>query len=417
MVGLRNTEMSYNPIAGTIKIGNHNFPGIWQYILPEEFMWLKLPNESFTVCNKCHKVETQDYRSDCRCCTYFPQIPNFLLGLALKDPTSEHLVKKLIENGSALPEGSQFSPKQFYDSTKDFSDELFGRSTLITCPFMDPEEPVCGIYPYRNSICATFFCENDHGDTGAEYWDKIQALAGQIETSICQWVMDEIGLDTKSYIERMNSLSDKINELSDPSSGTWSLSTRKFLWGEWFGREYEFFEKCADLVIEQRGRIYEIACNQYPFEAFQYEHALKYWIPSTYRDKVPSLPEAQGIPVSISDLWYELQLATRQLWELPFNEGSVVLSDQVIIKKNPKDDTLSQIYKNRPYILSLLQKDGSAPNLILFLTEHETKTLRRFKTAQIISEPLFDTIEITETEPAKEFLAECMRRQILVAAE
>ena len=90
--------MSYNPIASTIKIGNHKFPGIWQYILPEEFMWLKLPNESFTVCNKCHRVETQNYRSDCRCCTYFPQIPNFLLGLALKDPTSEPLVKKVIEN-------------------------------------------------------------------------------------------------------------------------------------------------------------------------------------------------------------------------------------------------------------------------------------------------------------------------------
>ena len=409
--------MSYNPIASTIKIGNHEFPGIWQYILPEEFMWLKLPNERFTVCNKCHRENTHNYRADCRCCTYFPQIPNFLVGLALGDRNSEPFVKKLIENGSALPEGSQFSPKQFYDSTKEFTDELFGRSTLLTCPFMDPEEPVCGIYPYRNSLCATFFCETDHGDKGVEYWDKLQALVGQIETSICQWVMDEIGLDAKSYIERMNSLSDKIGELSDPSSGTWSLSIRKFLWGEWFGRECEFFEKCADLVIERRVWIYEIACNRSPLEAFQYEHALKQWIPSAYRDKVPPLPEKQGIPVSISNLWYELQLATRQLWELPYNEGLVVLSDQVIIEKNPRDDTLSQIYENKPYILSFLQKDGSAPSRILFLTDDETKTLRLLKTARVIGEQLFDTIEITEKETAKEFLAECMRRQILVAAE
>jgi hypothetical protein len=281
---------------------------------------------------------------------------------------------------------------------------------------MDTEEPVCGIYPYRNSICATFFCENDHGDKGAAYWNKIQALVGQIETSICQWVMDEIGLDAKRYIERMNSLSDKIDTLSDPSSGTWSFSIRKFLWGEWFGQECEFFEKCADLVIEQRDRIYEIACNQYPFEAFQYEHALKYWIPSAYRDEVPPLPEKQGIPVSISDLWYALQLASRQIWELPYNEGSVVLSNQVIIEKNPRDDTLSQIYENKPYILYLLQKDGGVPNRILFLTDDETKTLRLLKTAQVIDEQLFDTIEISEKEAAKAFLAECMRRQILVAA-
>ena len=247
ITAVRHTEMSYNPLAGTIKVGNHRLPGIWQYMLPEDFMWLKLPNERFTVCSKCHRVHTHHYRADCRCCTYFPQIPNFLVGLALKDPDSEYLVRKLIENGSALPEGSQFSPKQFYDSAKDFTDELFGRSTLLTCPFLDPEDPVCGIYPYRNSICATFFCENDHGDKGAAYWDKVQALVGQIETSISQWLMDEIGLDAKAYLERMNSLSDRIDELSDPSSGTWSLSVREFLWGDWFGREGEFFERCADL--------------------------------------------------------------------------------------------------------------------------------------------------------------------------
>jgi len=409
--------MTYNPIAGTINICNHEFPGIWQYILPEEFMWLKLPNERFTVCNKCHRVKAHNYRADCRCCTYFPQIPNFSLGLALKDPDSKHFVKELIENGSALPEGSQFSPKQLYDSTKDFTDELFGSSTSVTCPFIEPEGPVCGIYPYRNSICATFFCENDHGDIGFEYWDKIQALVGQIETSICQWVMDEVGLNAKSYIERMNSLSDKIDELSDPASGTWSLSIRKFLWGEWFKREIEFFEKCADFVIDRRDRLYEIACNRYPFEAFQYEHALKYWIPSDYRDKVPPLPEEQGTPVSISALWYELQLATRQLWELPYNEGSVILSKQVIIEENPRDNTLSQIWENKPYILSFLQKDENAPNRILFLTDDETKTLRIFKTAQTIGEQLLDRIEIADKEIAKAFLAECMRRQILVLVE
>ena len=409
--------MSYNPITGTINVRNHKFPGIWQYLLPEEFTWLKLPNERFAVCSKCHREKTDNYRSDCRCCTYFPQIPNFLLGLALKDPNSEHLVRKLIENGNALPEGSQFSPKQFYDTTKEISDELFGKSTLLTCPFIDSGKPVCGIYPYRGSICATFFCENDHGDEGSEYWEKVQALVGQIETSICQWAMDKVGLDAKSYIERLNSLCDKIGELSDPSSGTWSLSTRKFLWGEWFGRERDFFEECADLVIEKRDRLYEIACNRIPLEAFKYEHALKYYIPSAYRDKVPHLPEEQGIPVSISHLWYQLQLATRQLWELPFNEGPVVLSDQVVIKKNPRDDTLTKIHRDMPYLLILLQKDESSPSRILFLTDTEKETLERFKSAQIIEEGLFDIIAITETEIAKGFLAECMRKQILVAAE
>jgi hypothetical protein len=229
--------------------------------------------------------------------------------------------------------------------------------------------------------------------------------------------MDKVGMDVKSYIKRMNSLSNKIGALSDKSSGTWSLSTRKLLWGEWFGREGEFFEECADLVIETRDRLYEIACNQYPLEAFQYEHALKYWIPSAYRDKVPPLPEEQGVPVSISNLWYELQLATRQLWELPFNEGSVVLNDQIVIEENPRDDTLSKIHGNKPYLVVLLQKDGSPPSRLIFLTDNEKKTLGRFKTAQVIGERLFDTIAITETEIAKEFLAECMRNQVLVAAD
>ena len=96
--------MSDNPITSTIKIGNHKFPGIWKYILPEEFMRLKLPNERFTVCNKCHRVNTHNYRGDCRCCTYFPQIPNFLVGLALKDPNSEASLADIRENTSVVLE-------------------------------------------------------------------------------------------------------------------------------------------------------------------------------------------------------------------------------------------------------------------------------------------------------------------------
>ncbi len=61
--------------------------------------------------------------------------------------------------------------------------------------------------------------------------------------------------------------------------------------------------------------------------------------------------------------------------------------------------------------------DDSTSEKKLFLTVAENRVLDLFKTAQVIGEQLFDTPEVAQLDNPRAFLAQCMRRDILVKNE
>ena len=397
---------------GTIQIAGHRLPGIWQYMLPEEFMWLRLPKERHATCDRCPKVITGEYRSECRCCTYFPHLPNFMLGLGLKDPDTERRMISLVEGGFSLPEGTPITPGRLENATALYSRQQFGRCRDLICPFLLEDGSGCGIYPYRNSVCAAFFCETDHGAVGQRYWEKVQALVGQVETALAQWCMAEVGIDLNQYIEQLNGLASCISDVTEPDTGAWTESARQTLFGDWFGKELRFFEKCADLVMSCREDLYEIACSRALGVAFAYERAVEEGLDAEQLREIDLLPENPGQPIRVANLWYQLDLATKRLWEIPFNEAEVSLHNDVRFEKNAGDDALSAIYRDKPLYVEVPEKNGTLSRL--FLSEAEVRVLRLFGSPRIVGEALLETAEMQALDDAKAFLAECLRRQILI---
>lgn len=398
----------------TVSISGHAMPGVWRYMLPEDFSWIQLPVERLATCGDCPMVALDEYLPECRCCTHFAQIPNFQLGLALKDDRSRELVRQVITRGYTLPEGVEITPAHLLTALKLYDDELFGKSERLLCPFVDDRNGDCGIYPYRNSICATFYCGHDHGHVGARYWERVQDLAGQVETALSQWAMEQTGIDPEAYVRRWDQLACRVETLSGEDPRSWSASARGELWGEWFGREEEFFLACADHAMDHRNELWDIACRRPLQVAYKYELAVKRLIPSENLDDVQTIPDNPGETVPVSDLWYKLQLATRRLWELPYNESPVRLNERVVIEANPKDDPPSRLYGNKPFRVTLPAKEEGEQPLTVFLSRKEHRTLRLFETPQVIGEALLETPEVTALEAPKAFLAECMRCDILV---
>jgi Fe-S-cluster containining protein len=391
-------------------------PGIWKLLLPEDAMWLKLPQERLATCSACYKVALGEYRPDCQCCTHFPQIPNFMLGLALQDPASRDAVSEVIARGHALPQGLVTTPRQLLDAAVTYSDDRFGNESSLVCPFVDPESLGCRVYPYRNSICSTFFCEHDHGGAGTAYWDRLQALVGHIEIALSQWTMDQVGLGSADYVRRLDALATSIPTTYEEGSGAWSKDARRYLWADWYGRELVFFERCVAELLARQADLYEIAVAQ-PFrEALAFERAVRAWIPPAYRDEVPAVAKETGQTTPIEDLWYKLQLATRNLWALPFGEGRVVLADAVRLEPNPMDDAAARRASDKSFALIRPAAPGPRPALRLFLTEPEVVALRLFQTPQSLGEQLFETDAIRGLDDPRGFLAECMRRDVLTRA-
>lgn len=393
-----------DPLFEPIQIGDARLPGIWRYLLPEDALWLRFPGERWSSCDDCYRAALGECRDDVRCCTYLPPLPNFMLGLALMDPASAEVVGQIIDRGQTLPQGLAPTPEQFRTAVETNAAELFGLDAALVCPFMRVADHGCAVHAFRNSICATYFCEHDHGEQGQDYWDAVQALVGLAESVVAQWAMTEVGVDAAEHCARLDGLAQRVDALSAPEG--WSDEAREVLWGQWLGRERAFFEACAQQVMARRDELYAIACATPLRESRAFERAVYAWIPKTLQGELPPLSE--GEPVPIEAHWYSLQLKTRQLWELPFNEGALVLAPDAAIAPNPRDDDASRLRGAWPEMVS--SGDGKR----LYLSADEARALVLFSAPQVLGEALFARPEIEALDDARRLLAECLRRGVLV---
>ena len=117
-----------DPLHGLVRLGNHYVPGIWNYLLPYELDDLKVPEERQSSCMNCPKAAFEGFRSDYRCCTYHPRVPNYMLGLASGDKKALGALKEMKANGFLLPDGFVTNPHQWSDFLADVAEERFGKS-------------------------------------------------------------------------------------------------------------------------------------------------------------------------------------------------------------------------------------------------------------------------------------------------
>lgn len=394
--------------SSILELGGHRFPGIWRDELPEDFPWLAPPRERLATCDDCVMVAIGEYAAGCQCCTYYPQIANYMVGMALKDPASREAMLGQIEAGGALPRELLGPPGRYRLSIAMYARDRFGLERGAICPFFVDATTLCCIYPYRNSVCSTFVCSHDHGEAGEYYWDRLQQLMGHVEQAISQWVMDRVGISHDSYIEGLNGLAERIETCTDPDTGLWPEDVRRELWGDWFGREAEFFVACADLALEHRELLYPIAGRIKLRHAVAYECAVRDWMSDDIQDSVPAIAEDEYAAEPIPSLYYKVQLASRSLWQLPFGEGPVALAAEATLDDNPRDDDLSRRLDDRPFVVRLW-KDR------VFLDATEATALRLFREPLHVDEQLLERPEITALCEPRETLAIWLQRGVLVA--
>ncbi len=297
-----------------MSLGPHRVPAIWRYMLPEDLAHMRFPSESEATCANCPMVKEQGFHPDYRCCTYHPVVPNFLIGMAINDSDTAPMFLQEIEQGFSTPEGLHATAARMKSSLQHAVSKDFGKLTSVACKFLDPIKRQCRAYKYRNSVCSTFFCKNEQAEKGKEFWDRLQALAGQVETHLAQWAMRQLGMDPAAYFDRMNQLGSNIENYNDPVTESWTVEALKFLWADWYGRETEFFVKSADLIKDNEDSLYQIAESTTLLSPRQYDLQFRNSLPTNLQTELDANHSTDGEPVPVSDLWYQLQLAHRNLW-------------------------------------------------------------------------------------------------------
>lgn len=303
-----------------LNIGCHQVPGIWRYLLPDDFQYFRFPKESQTTCSSCPNVKSEGYHPDYRCCTYHPWIPNFLIGSALNAGQAQASIVALISDGLTTPEGLIRTPQQTRSSLRQSATNNFGKNAEAKCRFIDKQSGKCQMYANRNAVCATFFCINDQKLDGREFWARVQGLISQIETALAQWAMTEIGFSPTDYFQRFNSFATRISASINPDTDSWSEEFLKTIWADWYGRESEFFAKCAQLIYQHKEDLYTIACQEEIIQPTAFDIQLRKDLPDTLRKEYDVEGAVEGTPLNPKDLWYQLQVAYQTLWQNPSSD-------------------------------------------------------------------------------------------------
>jgi hypothetical protein len=228
-------------------------PSIYQSLFPE-LLNIEFPEEKIATCDACTLCQSrQSPYINTKCCAYHPHLANFLVGGILNDTASslavgkQRIQSKIIARTGVTPYG--IIPPVSYTLRKKQADSLgfWDRPQQLMeaqlCPYYDKGN--CTVWKYRENLCVTYFCSSTGGNAGRTFWKKVNKYLKMAETSLAQYAMLQMGwpvekIKTEPVTSADYNLEDEKGHVNDDVYSS--------LWGEWKGREEEFYGKCFEIV-------------------------------------------------------------------------------------------------------------------------------------------------------------------------
>jgi hypothetical protein len=191
-----------------------------------------------------------------KCCTYVPELRNFLVGAILSDTDraaqpGRATVEKRVAAGVGVTPLAVGQPP-VYALLYSQAESAFGRSETLACPHYLGDGGQCGIWSHRDAVCATWFCKHVRGELGRAFWiHSFRDLLNAVESELARWCV----LQLHPREDQLRHLVDTVAWKGGKETVTgYSLDGRveqkayAKIWGEWRGREAEFYRRCAELV-------------------------------------------------------------------------------------------------------------------------------------------------------------------------
>ena len=406
-----------HPISKPLLLGNHVFPGFWRYVFPQDLASLKLPKEEKSSCMNCPKSSCHGYRPDYKCCTFHPRVGNFMLGLASETEKGMESFNDLLKLGMLTPEGMNQTPQQWYDYLEDTANERFGKSEKVLCPMLDRSNGYCKIHAFRNGVCSTFFCEKDYEDLSTEFWGALSSLVGQIEMAITQWSMNHIGFDVKAYMARYNNLAKDIASVSNKDNTGWSEDALKSLWGEWYGRELEFYRLCAEAVMEHIDVLWEVAAETNIIEAEEFDRVMHKNVPKELSSEVEPEDLEEGEAAELIELWETLEDSYSELWK-PIASAEYEWAENIEIVHNPLNSIEDRYNEKKTHLINFYDEE-EPPQVVerLYISKDEAELLKLFEEARNLDWELLSSPQAKSVKNVRDFLKSMIEQVVIVTDE
>ena len=238
-------------------------PELFHQFLPDIFS-REIPAEIFTDCTNCHMIcgsraelgldESKPFAPDTKCCTYSPQFSNFLAGAVFSDPDTSlaegrNKLRDCIRSRKGIFPHGIYPTKKYSVLYELGKAEGFGKSQALKCPFYLEGIYNCGIWKYREAICATWFCKHVGQQSGHLFWSSVTKCLRYIEECLIAYVLKNENLPfIHPYGENKNISYEDLDDLPLKND------EYNYRWGKWAGREEEFYTRSyqyvKDLTVE-----------------------------------------------------------------------------------------------------------------------------------------------------------------------
>ena len=166
---------------------------VFSSVIPELEGW-RFGSEGFATCSSCPMQpqpgqELPEHRpvftAKARCCTYHPDLPNFLAGRALKrGGVGAQKIRARLENLETRHATGIVRPEAVAEQYLEFGKTSFGNRDDLTCPYWVSGEHNCSIYADRNAVCRTWHCKSVDGARGHAAWTALRWLLLEVEAEL-----------------------------------------------------------------------------------------------------------------------------------------------------------------------------------------------------------------------------------------
>lgn len=121
-----------------------------------------------------------------RCCTYHPELPNFLVGRALQrgGQGADRIRERLLDVSGVSAWG--IMPSDGFRASRAASTVGFGRDPAMRCPFWVGGTHTCGVWHDRNAVCRTWFCKHGQGVVALARWTALRKALTLMERRLAE---------------------------------------------------------------------------------------------------------------------------------------------------------------------------------------------------------------------------------------
>jgi hypothetical protein len=181
------------------------------------------------------------FSRETKCCTFTPRIPNYMAGGILSDMDPSQMegrrrLKEKIRSGEGILPNGIYPSRAYNDHFSRRRTKDFGRSKELLCPYFVPGPYNCSIWKYREAICSFWYCKHLAAGCGARFWDSMIDYFKSVQEALAQIAAKSAGLS-----------------LVDPFPGKPANHDPVKIWGEWIGREEEYYIRCFEIVRDLTG--------------------------------------------------------------------------------------------------------------------------------------------------------------------